>query len=960
MTSPSVLFRTICTALIMNFGLSANAGQDAAVDYETDVKPILRTHCFDCHGPDTQESGLRLDRRQSLLRGGDSGEPAVVPGSAERSHLVELITGKDPDRLMPPESERLSDKQIAVVSSWINGGLQMPADASEEEKLTTDHWSFQPVQSPVVPSVNDNFVRTPIDAFILSKLRQQQLRPSSRADIRTLIRRMFLVMHGLPPTAAQMNRWSAKLTASPAFEETWAELVEEVLASPRYGERWARHWLDIVRFGETHGFETNRERPNAWHYRDYVIRAFNDDLPYDQFVREQIAGDALGADVATGFLVAGPHDLVKSPDKNLTLMQRQDELSDLINVTGTTFLGLTLGCARCHNHKFDPVSQRDFYAVQAVFAGVQHGDRKLPVSDARQEQLAAVEMRITELRRRLAEFIPIASTADHEFPEPDRAASGTASESAGESNTVTPNLMPRRPPVNASRNIERLMPTRARFVRFTVLQTNSSEPCIDELEVLDGDRNIALADHGTRATSSGNLPGYEIHQLKHVHDGRYGNSYSWISNEAGSGWVQLEFPQTESFDRIEWARDREGRYSDRLATEYRIEASDDGVTFRTLASSRDRLPMSSPVSSESIYDFSQASPELAEQGRQWLAELKQAQQERDVLAVIPTVYAGLFSQPPPTHRLYRGDPLAPREEVNPDILEIFGTLQQTNETPEQQRRLRFADWLVSPDNPLTARVIINRLWQHHFGTGIVGTPNDFGKNGTPPSHPELLDWLAGELIRHGWSLKHTHRLILTSATWQQSSVPLEKPLAVDASSRMLWRFPPRRLEAEAIRDSILTVSGALDLTMGGPGFSGFQVEMENVRHFFPKTKYGPEDFRRMIYMTKVRQEQESVFGAFDCPDASQVISRRSRSTTPLQALNLMNSSFVLQQSELLAARLQQDAEDVGGQVQYAFEYAFGRPPEAAELTDSTAFIKEHGLPAFCRALLNANEFLFIP
>jgi hypothetical protein len=272
-----------------------------------------------------------------------------------------------------------------------------------------------------------------------------------------------------------------------------------------------------------------------------------------------------------------------------------------------------------------------------------------------------------------------------------------------------------------------------------------------------------------------------------------------------------------------------------------------------------------------------------------------------------------------------------------------------------------ADWIASDENPLTARVIVNRLWQHHFGTGLVDTPSDFGANGTPPTHPELLDWLAAELIAHGWSLKHIHRLILMSHTWQQDSRPRAPAVAADASSRFLWRFPPRRLEAEAIRDSILAVTGVLDLRMGGPGFSGFAVQAENVRHYFPKTSYGPEDWRRMIYMTKVRQEQESVFGAFDCPDASQVAPKRSRSTTPLQAFNLLNSTFVMQQSELFAERLEKESPAADShRSALALELAFGRPATPQEADEALAFATDHGWPALCRALLNANEFLFIP
>lgn len=899
---------------------------DTQVDYTKHIAPILEAHCFDCHGADAQESGLRLDRRANLLRGGGSGEPSIVPGDSGASHMIQMVSGNAPKLIMPPEGDRLTADQIGWLRKWIDAGAVMPAELSGAEKLTTDHWSFQRVTRPEVPVVED--AANPVDAFILNRLRQDGIQPSVPATATVLVRRLFLVMHGVPPTPEQLEVTVAKLSSR--SRNAWRPLIDEVLDSPRYGERWAQHWLDIIRFGESHGFETNRERPNAWHFRDYVIRSFNDDLPYDRFIREQIAGDALGADIATGFLVAGPHDLVKGQDPNLALMQRQDELSDLINVTGTTFMGLTLGCARCHNHKFDPITQRDFYSIQAVFAGVNHADRRLPLPAETQQRIAELKRNIGVLREQLSEFEPKADGV----------------------------LL--RPPVNTQLNVEKFEAVPAKFVKFSIRATSSSQPCIDELEVWSGDRNVALASAGTIATSSSNLPGYEIHKLEHLNDGKTGNSNSWISNETGAGWVRLKFSATEKIDRIQWGRDRSGRYKDRLTTDYVIESSVDGKAWAAVASSKDRLPFRGASPAEPVYDFASAAPDRARQGAAWLQQLNSLTRESGQLAATTTVYAGTFSQPGPTHRLYRGEHSAKREEVTPDTLEVIGSLHLEKTSPEQQRRLRFAEWLTDPGNPLTARVIVNRIWQHHFGTGIVDTPNDFGKNGTAPSHPELLDWLASELVRSGWSLKHIHRLILTSRTWQQSSVPQTDAVGADAATRFLWRFPPRRLEAEAIRDSIVAVSGVLNTKMGGPGFSGFEVEMENVRHFFPKSNYGPDDFRRMVYMTKIRQERESVFGAFDCPDASQVISKRSRSTTPLQALNLLNSSFVVQQSELLSQRLKARKKTPAEQIQLAYQLCFGRHAAPDEAADAERFAAEFGLESLCRGLLNSNEFLFIP
>jgi hypothetical protein len=1101
----------IITLLLVSCLAASTAADEPAVDFTRDVLPILRSRCLECHGPSKQESGLRVDLRSSLLAGGDSGEPAVLAGKSQQSPLIQAVAGLDEDRLMPPEGAPLAAAEVEILRRWVDQGFHWPADfkgVEPDQRLA--YWSFQPLQRPGVPAIRSSWASNPIDQFVLARLNEAGLQPSAAADQQTLLRRLTLVLHGLPPSLDQLDSiaWRDYLVQYP-------RLVDSLLASHHLGEHWARYWLDLVRFGETTGFEVNRERVNAWPYRDYVIRALNDDKPYDQFLREQLAGDLLASDTAaTGFLVAGPYDQVKSQNKKLTLMQRQDELADIINATGTTMLGLTLGCARCHSHKFDPVSQRDYYAIQAVFAGVQHGERDLPADPSQQQQLANLETQRAAVRQQLLEFVPAArdklqlidegqqrvdegrgvsyyrppaghvdnpagrrrgerfdpgaddraanysggyrwwknepgqttasyhllarghfriwiswgnhpgatSTArylldrdgdpttsddqqqlavidqqlfaDRSSPPADQQSTWSGFKDLGsfilepsatillvageQGDAVTADMLllekldqsdsdaaaalPRvRPAASSGHNLELFQPVQARLVRFTIQSTNNgSQPCIDELEIFSHGKNVALASSGSIASSSGNLPGYEIHKLKHIHDGMYGNSHSWISNQPGKGWVQLQLAQPVMIDRIEWARDRELKFQDRVAVQYVIEASLEGTTWQTLASSNDRLPFSASQPAE-IYQFAGLPEADARRGRQLqqrLAELTAriaaAQQSR-------RVYAGVFSDPGKTYRLYRGDPFAPREEVEPDAISAFTSLQLTSGTPGPERRLAFANWVIDPQNPLTARVIVNRLWQHLFGVGLVDTPSDFGANGTQPTHPQLLDWLAVELIDSGWSLKHVMRLIVTSSTFRQQSVPHSRGLEKDAASRLLWRYPPRRLAAEPIRDSLLSVAGTLDQRAGGPGFSGFRVEMENVRHYFALDEFGPQHWRRMIYMTKVRQEQDAVFGLFDCPDGSQVVAARSRSTTPLQALNLLNSNFVIQQAGLMAERLQRMAgEDLSEQVRVAFQLAYARAADKQELAECRAFISEQGLRAFCRALLNSNEFLFIP
>jgi len=911
------------------------------VDFSKEVQPILSKSCVSCHGAEKQKSGYRLDSLAAALKGGETYSPAIKPGDSAGSPLIHLVAGLVQDSLMPAKGDPLTPEQIGLLRAWIDQGAKWSeSDAAKSDvDPIKSHWAFQPVKRPAVPSLTNrkSQIAAPIDTFISAKLSESKLTLSREADRVTLIRRLYFVMLGMPPTPEEVAAFVADKKPQ-AFER----LVDKVLDDSRYGERWGRHWLDVIRFAESNGFETNRERPNGWRFRDYIISAFNEDKPYNQFVREQLAGDALGVDVATGFLVGGPVDIVGSPDIVLTSQQRADQLDDMVGTTGTAFLGLTIGCARCHSHKFDPISHREYYSMAAVFAGVQHGERALPLSKERKEQVARLDGRINELETQLARFIPKPVTA------------GVATNTTGKAP---------RPAVNAVRNEEVLSPVEAKFVRFTISAATGAEPCIDELEVWSGDHNVALATNGTKATASGSLTGYEIHKLEHINDGRFGNGRSWISSESGRGWVQLEFAKAERIERIVWGRDREGQFKDRLATTYRIETALATNAWKLVASSADREPFKGKSGKPPgpVYRFDDAPLAEADQGRQWMAELEKVRQESSSLSKASMVYAGNFSQPGPTYRFHRGDPMQKRETVPPRTLAVFNPLTLATNAPEQQRRLQLADWITSPENPLTARVLVNRLWQHHFGVGLVNTPNDFGKNGAKPTHPELLDWLASELVANGWSIKKLQRQVLTSATWRQSSAPRDEALKIDAGSRLLWRFPPRRLEAEGIRDSILAVSGNLDRTAGGPSFLLHDVDRENVYHYHPKEKFGPAESRRMVYALKVRMEQDGIFGSFDCPDGSLVMPKRSVSTTPLQALNLFNSRFMLDQSETFAVRLRKEAgTDSAAQVQKAWQLAFNRLPDRTETREAVAFAKAEGLPALCRAVLNANEFLFIP
>lgn len=1068
-----------------------------AVDFAREVKPIFAAHCYDCHGPEKQKNGLRLDARAHALKGGEDHPQLWVPGKSKDSVLVQFVSGAEPDKLMPPKGARLTTQEIATLSRWIDEGALWPDDGIVIADPLKTHWAFQPLPQEKKPGQT-------IDSFVQAKLSQNGLTMSGEADRRTLIRRLYLDLTGLPPTPEEVAAF-VQNGDSKAYEK----LVNQLLDSPHYGERWARHWLDVVRFAESDGFETNHERPNAWRYRDYVIRALNDDKPFDAFVRDQIAGDLTGEDAATGFIVGGPNDRVKSPDPVLTAQQRADELNDMVATTGTAFLGLTLQCARCHNHKFDPVLQADYYRMAAVFSGVQHGERPVKSPETSQ-QLAKVNVLREQLKpveARLAAFEPVAysqrtlviAPQDEEHTlklkpsngkrtsyEPglnkgEADCTGTATElptvadgywvwlqgsnkgdvlawlphqagrfrvwvswgsgyashdadaryvldrdgdlstmgdqteigkadhrkfadgtgtmpnrklwsgfkdlgvhdfgsrsrlvlrTGGDEGFPTADLLvlqedagtaPHpylRVPVRKDTNTERFAATDAKLVRFTIDDTTQGQPCIDELEVFADGVNIARS---AKASASSTLPGYAIHKLKHINDGLYGNDHSWISKEMKGAWVQLEFAKVERVERILWSRDRDSvsPYSDRIATKYRIEASIDGRSWKPLASSEDRLPHGIRGKKEfTIVSAEGLSPDEARQ----FATLQARQRELSTMIAAaetaPVAYCGRLGIPQEIHRLNRGEVTQPKEVIPPGVIASIGApVHLPADAPDSQRRQALAGWIVDAKNPLTARVIVNRLWGWHFGEGIVSTPSDLGLNGAKPTHPELLDWLAGELLARNWSLKAMHRLICNSATYKQSSRPNPEALQRDAQARLLWRFPPRRLEAEPLRDCLLAITGKLDLRMGGPGFTLFEPNTNYVRVYYPKQTFGAEDSRRMIYWHKPRMRLDDTFGVFDCPDAGQVQPKRTRSTTPLQALSLLNSPFLLQQSQAFARRLEHECPgNVHAQVQRAFELVFQRQPSPAERDSAAALVQKNSLETLCRALLNANEFLYV-
>jgi len=594
---------------------TAKAGE---VLFTGQVRKILSESCIRCHNPDQKKGGLDLSRRAPALLGGKSGA-VIVPGSADESLLVEKVEAGE----MPPKNQ-LTAPQIEAIRSWVTAGAPYQVEPVTPPRAGPDWWSLQPVRQRPVPAVagpDSRWIRTPIDAFILAKLGEKNLRPVPEADRATLIRRLSFDLVGLPPEPEAV----AAFVNDPdplAYEK----LVDRLLASPHHGERWGRHWLDVVRFGESEGYETNMPRPNAWPYRDYVIRAFNRDTPFPCFVLEQLAGDTLAdaswlTRAATGFLVGGTHDIVGNQTVEGMRQQRVDDLDDMITATGTAFLGLTVHCGRCHDHKFDPITQRDYYALQAVFAGVNHASRPIPLPDLewRRAEAERVAAELARIDLGLDQFEPLARTDSDN---------------------------PARPQVNPRRNVERFSPIAARMVRMTILATsNQAEPCIDELEVFtagDSPRNVALALAGGKASASSDYPDAAIHKIAHLNDGQMGNSHSWISRESGKGTLTIEWPQAETIDRIVWARDRQGQFTDRLATRYSLEVALKPGQWHVVASSVDRASFRADGMTGTT-EPADLTSELATRRAELLARQASLRARLEQLGTTISVYAGTFA-----------------------------------------------------------------------------------------------------------------------------------------------------------------------------------------------------------------------------------------------------------------------------------------------------------------------------
>lgn len=919
--------------LLPCFETVAPAQDDVTIDFIRDVRPILERRCYECHSGDQPSSSFRLDHKASAFSGGELFGKSIVPSDSKSSLLIEFISNPSPETRMPPEGEMLSSVEVETLKQWIDAGAIWPDGIDEAKPVDPrQHWSFQPLRTFENPELADTTVsdqddsgwpRSMLDGFILQRLVEAGLKPNPDASRRDWLRRVTMDLTGLPPSFEEIREFENS-PDSDAYEQ----VVDRLLASPRYGERAAQHWLDVVRYADTHGFEVNTERPNAWPYRDYVIEAFNRDTPYDVFVQQQLSGDANGHDAATGFLITAsvllPGQIGQDePSKRLA---RQDALDEIVVNIGQTFLGLTIGCARCHNHKFDPISQSDYFAMQAFVAGVEYEDRF--VDDTEAKRIADdLRVRLVNCAEQLEKYVPL-------FPSSQL-----------------------RPPVNARHNIDRFSERKVDRIRFQILATNRLEPCIDELEVYDRNGvNVALVSNGATINASGSNTSPNRHELRFINDGSFGNSRSWMSNEDGAGWVEITFQNPATINRVDWGRDRYNEFGDRLPIKYRIEGKLNDEEWFLLSDHSDR---SDYVENGNRIPISVEGEDAAGRSsivQEYFGCLDELRKYGDGGRPI---FAGLFRKPDDIHLLRRGDPEQPQQPISPAVPKLFGGVSLDRYADERLRRRTLAEWITQSDNPLTARVMVNRIWQSHFGAGLVESSNDFGRNGAMPTHSDLLDYMATEFQNSNWSVKAMHRKIVLSSTYRQSSIPNEKGYEIDSDVKLLWRYPLRRLDGEALRDSLLSATGQLSLKMGGAGFDLFD-KRGGLTGFEPIGTLQGGNNRRMIYSHRVRRERDAVFGVFDCPDGGQSLPRRRESTTPIQSLNLLNSPIVVDLTKTLALAIESNSpKDDAERIVEAYRRILGREPKPIEVEQAESFVKTYGLPILCRALFNSNEFLYV-
>jgi hypothetical protein len=957
--------------------------------FESKIRPVLAGTCFRCHGDQKSSAELRVDSRAALLKGGDSG-PAIEPGKPEASLLLKAIRRDDDDVSAMPPDKALRADTVADFTAWIKAGAPWPEKTARFEK--TQHWSFRPVREPALPAVRDEgWCRTSFDRFILAHLEAEGKRPSPAADKRTLIRRATYDLTGLPPTPEEVDAFLAD-EAPQAFER----VIDRLLDSPRYGEHWGRKWLDVVRYADTAGENSDHPVPHAWRYRNWVIDAFNADLPYNEFIRDQIAGDLRAKDdpdhaadhiVATGYLAIARrfgHEIEK--EMHLTL-------EDTIDTVGKSVLGLTLGCARCHDHKYDPLSTRDYYALYGIFESTrfpfpgcepkQQPDKLVPLLSPQfmetvvkpfREKLAAADAELKQLndqqapqRERLKQVATAATKVlaagdvdegqSAELPKGPDAPLNEIAVKAGD--TLQLVVLPRSNHGADSTLVElEIAEIGGQNRRWSTSELVNELPAGNPHADAHGNRVVwsfldlqdsprLLSDINGKINGQDSLQGWSNGDTPSVFVNRAEQPVQvWTTLPARSFFVH---PGPRGPVALAWTSPIEGKIRVTGRVQDAHPGGPDGVSWRI----------------EHIADagYRDGLAALGE-SQSRIAEKKRA---RDELArqepAVPVAYAVADAEAHNAKIHKRGEPTNPGDEAPRRFLEILGG--QVLQNPAGSGRLELAGWLTDPANPLTARVMVNRLVQGHFGRGIVKTPNDFGWRGTPPTHPELLDHLASEFVRSGWSIKAIHRLIMRSAAYQQASRGSDPQDLFDC-------FLRRRLTAEELRDSLLAVSGELDTIPG----QAHPFPPESSWSFSQHAPFAAEydSNKRSVYLMQKRNRRSRFFALFDGADPNATTPVRDETTVPSQALFFMNDPFFHARATELARRIERSAADEPARVDQVYRVLFGRRPDADERANALEFLQAYaasltGEPperrapqawdALARVLLGSNEFLHV-
>ncbi len=959
---------TLSAAQMPGFAQDAPPSPEQVRFFESEVRPLLVEHCAKCHGPKKPKAGLRLDSRSAVLAGGDTG-PAVVPGKPDESLLIEAITYKGPE--MPP-SGKLPKEKIETLTRWVQMGVPWPGgdesapaptrrgpfQISEKDR---SHWAFVPLTVPAKPKVaNASEQIHPIDAYILERLTTKGLHANPEASRRELIRRATYDLTGLPPSPKEVEAFLVDQTP-----DAYERLIDRLLDSPQYGEKWARHWLDLVRFAETNSYERDNPKPNAWRYRDYVIRAFNDDKPFDRFIREQLAGDELpdrdnDAWIATGYYRLGIWDDEPS-DRD---QARYDALDDILATTGQVFLGLTIDCARCHDHKLDPIPQKDYYKLLAFFQNINHfrngGPTDEVLLDTGPNSQASYETAVRERDRKRIEIQADLSEIENEFREQRRIEKTRQPDIEELHYRFYRDTWNQLPDFDALKPEDTGVLPKGLFDLSPRTRDDAFGFVFEGTLIVpkDGEYTFSLdSDDGSRLTVGGNVVAFYdgIHGVGQpkvgkiqLAQGRVPIRLDYFQCTAGLGlvvsWSGPEFSSRRLSGQDKPVEKREASLAEVILHEgATILSADRFERYRKLRRELQRL-LDHEVPAEKALCITEHGPNA-----------------------------------PDTFVMLRGNPHVPGEKVTPGFLEVLGDQAPVIPTPDPSaktsgRRRALADWIASPSNPLTARVIANRVWQHHFGRGIVRSPNNFGLQGDKPTHPELLDWLASELIRGGWKLKALHRTIMTSNAYKMSSHGNPEALAKDPANDLFWRFDMRRLNAEEIRDSVLAVTGTLNLKKYGPGvYVDIPAEVM-AGQSIPGKGWGKsppaEQARRSIYIHVKRSLVTPILDAFDLAETDRSTPVRFSTTQPTQALGMLNGAFLNEQAGILAERLRREAgDDVTKQVELALKLVTTRQPSASEIQRGVDLLQsfrtqdgasaEAALKSFCLVALNLNEFVYL-